>query len=97
MVMSANPNQMNRNHQLAILVGQELHAADAQRFRRISARGLLCGFVELDGVVSSYYLKSLALQLARRVSGVTDVVDMIRVAPLAVDRTVSALMRYQQP
>jgi osmotically-inducible protein OsmY len=79
MVMLAPP--VYRHQELGILVGQELRSADPLRFRRISVRGLFCGFVELDGVVSSYYLKSLALELARSVSGVTEVIDMIRVTP----------------
>ena len=67
---------------LGNLVAIELNSADPQRFSRISVRGRYCGFVELDGVVSSYYTKALALQIARRVPDVADVVDLIRVVPV---------------
>ena len=85
MVTSAHPQQQLQHNRLGIQVAHELHAADRQRFGRLSARGLLCGFVELDGVVSTYYAKSLALQIARRVPEVADIVDLIRVTP-GVDR-----------
>ena len=68
-------------------VAGELHEADARRFGRISVRGLFCGFVELDGVVTSYYAKALALQIARRVPEVNDVVDLIRIVPDSPDRS----------
>lgn len=81
MVTSAHPRQRNKHNDLGILVTQALHAADRRRFGRISVRGLFCGFVELDGVVGSFHAKSLALQIARRVPGVANVVDLIRVVP----------------
>jgi len=71
----------HQRNKLGMLVAHELHTADRARFGRISARSLYCGFVELDGVVSSYYAKSLALQIARRIPEVADVVDLIRVDP----------------
>ena len=79
MVSSAYSLHEPRNQSLAARVAAELNSADPQRFNRITARGLYCGFVELDGVVSSYYAKALALQIARRVPEVADVVDLIRV------------------
>jgi hypothetical protein len=82
MVMFAHPQQRQvRYSELGRRVSQELQAADRQRFGRISVRGLFCGFVELDGVVCSYYAKSLALQVARQIPEVSGVVDLIRVVP----------------
>jgi hypothetical protein len=46
MVTSADPQQFQHHNILGIRVAQELSEADRQRFRRISVRGLLCGFVE---------------------------------------------------
>ena len=61
MVMLTEPQPAPQTQQLARLVAQELYAADPKRFGRITVRGLYCGFIELDGVVASYYVKSLAL------------------------------------
>lgn len=91
MVASAHPQQLFKNNKLGVRVAHELYAADRQRFRHIAARGLFCGFVELDGVVWSYYAKSLALQIARRIPEVTDVVDLIRVAPSEGSRVFSRI------
>jgi hypothetical protein len=85
-VAFAHSQQIPQHLTLGPRVSEELRTADPQRFRRIAARGLLCGFVELDGVVSSYYAKALALQIARRIPEVTDVVDRIRVSPQAANR-----------
>ena len=91
MVTFADPQQFQRHNTLGIRVAQELSEADRQRFGRIAVRGLLCGFVELDGVVTSYYAKALALQIARRVPEVNDVVDLIRVAPGLPNRNFSRI------
>jgi hypothetical protein len=84
MVMLADDNQLQLGTGLGIRVSEKLAATDPQRFRRITARGLFCGFVELDGVVSSYHVKALALQVARQIPEVQDIVDMIRVVPIQV-------------
>lgn len=81
MVTQAYSQDTHQHNKLGILVAHELHTTDRSRFGRISARSLYCGFVELDGVVSSYYAKSLALQIVRRIPEVADVVDLIRVDP----------------
>ena len=82
MVMLAKPQPSHWNTNLGTRVTDELNAVDTRRFSHITARGLLCGFVELDGVVPSYYAKALALQTVRNIPGVHDVVDLIRVAPV---------------
>jgi hypothetical protein len=79
-VAFAHSQQVPQHQSLGPRVSEELNTVDSQRFHRIAARGLLCGFVELDGVVSSYYAKALALQIVRRIPEVTDVVDRIRVS-----------------
>lgn len=93
MVAAAHPQQLYKQNELAISVAHELATTDHRRLGRISVRGLYCGFVELDGVVSSYYAKSLALQIARSVREVTDVVDLIRVAPGLANRQFSFARR----
>ncbi|MEI8380646.1 MAG: BON domain-containing protein [Planctomycetota bacterium] len=95
MVASAGLQQTQRHIHLGQRVAQELRAASFQRFQRITVRGLLCGFVELDGVVSSYFAKSLALQIARQVSGVTDVIDRIRVGPVSAGSPTRILYRIE--
>ena len=75
-------SETHYNLQLGRRVSTELKSADPQRFGRISVRGLYCGFVELGGVVASNYEKSLALDLVRRLAGVAEVIDTIRVAPV---------------
>jgi hypothetical protein len=82
----SSPPQQRRQQELGRQVAAELHTVDARRFSRISVRGLLCGFVELDGVVSSFYAKSLALQIARNLPEVSGVVDLIRVVPTSGNR-----------
>jgi hypothetical protein len=74
-------SQVPQHQALGPRVSERLNTVDPQRFHRISAKGLFCGFVELDGVVSSYYAKALALQTVRLIPEVTDVVDRIRVLP----------------
>lgn len=95
MVASAGLQQTQRHIYLGQRVAQELRTASFQRFQRITVRGLLCGFVELDGVVSSYFAKSLALQLARQVPGVTDVIDRIRVGPVSAGTATRILDRIE--
>lgn len=85
-VAFAHSQQVPQHQTLGPRVSEQLNTADPQRFRRIAARGLLCGFVELDGVVSSYYAKALALQIVRRIPEVTDIVDRIRVSPDVANR-----------
>ena len=86
MILSASPKHLHRNQELGSLVERELKAIDSQRFRRVTAQVLFCGIVELDGVVSTYYAKSLVLQAVRRLPGVSDIVDMLRVDPRSEDR-----------
>lgn len=74
-------SQVPQHQALESRVSERLNTVDPQRFHRISAKGLYCGFVELDGVVSSYYAKALALMTVRLIPEVTDVVDRIRVLP----------------
>lgn len=88
MVSSAYSHDEPRANRLGVLVAHELLSVDPGRFSRLSARGLYCGFVELDGVVTSYYAKALALQIARRVPQVADIVDLIRVIPAKDQRSV---------
>ena len=95
MVVSASLQQVQRRISLGHRVAQELRTASYQRFQRITVRGLLCGFVELDGVVTSYFVKSLALQIARQVPGVTDVVDRIRVGPVSDGSSTRILYRIE--
>ncbi|MBC8113994.1 MAG: BON domain-containing protein [Candidatus Saccharimonas sp.] len=90
MILSASPKHLHRNQELGSLVERELKAVDSQRFRRVTVQVLFCGIVELDGVVTTYYAKSLALQTIRRLPGVSDVVDLLRVDPRSEDRAAFA-------
>lgn len=81
MVIATHQLNTGKQQELGALVAHELFERDRRRFGRIAVRGLYCGFVELDGIVGSYYSKALALQIARSLPEVTDVVDLIRVAP----------------
>ena len=66
------------NFETSVRVEDALLSTDRARFDRVSAVAF-CGIVELTGNVSSYYDKAQAMRIARRVSGVTTVVEALQV------------------
>jgi osmotically-inducible protein OsmY len=51
---------------------------DRSRFERVSVNAF-CGIIELCGTVRSFYDKSLAIQVAEQVPGISTVVESIAV------------------
>lgn len=77
--------QSEDNYQTGIRVEHALIRTFPDRFLHVAASAFY-GIVELTGSVASLHDKSLAIQLAERVPGVTTVVESLRVedtSPLA--------------
>lgn len=81
MVMFASPKRGLPRVDLAHQVQKSLSQSDPLRYSKVLVRGLYCSIVELDGVVPSNDARLRAVNIARRVPGVMDVIDLIRVVP----------------
>ena len=73
--------QSVRNFETGARVKSALLQFDQTRFGHVSVNAF-CGIVELSGVVSSYYDKSLAIGISERVTGVSTVVESIAIRSL---------------
>jgi|GEM_PF-4345901 hypothetical protein len=78
MVKSNGLYQSLHNFETSVRVAEALMSFDESRFERISVVAF-CGIVELSGSVSSYFDKALAMRIAKRVAGVSTVVESIRI------------------
>ncbi len=78
MVKTNELYQSLHNSETAARVEDALIDVGGSRFDRISVVAF-CGIVELSGVVSDYYDKAIAMGIARRVTGVSTVVESIQI------------------
>jgi hypothetical protein len=79
MVASNGLFQSVHNYEVGVRVEQALLSAARLRSERVSAVAF-CGIVELSGTVSSQLNKVLAIRIARQISGVTTVVESLRIS-----------------
>lgn len=70
--------QSTHNYETGARVEVALNAHHPSKFESLHATAF-CGIVELSGVVASHDDKAQAIRVARRVSGVTTVVESVRV------------------
>lgn len=77
---SSSPEEIELARRVKLFLASQ--PRPALRYLRVTARG---GSVSLQGVVTTYYERQLALQCSRRVAGVRELIDEIQVvdAPLS--------------
>jgi acyl-CoA synthetase (AMP-forming)/AMP-acid ligase II len=76
MIANSPRYQSKHNYEIGLRVENALIRAFPERFRRISVVAFY-GIVELSGTVGSPSDKSLAVQIAERIPGVTTVVESV--------------------
>ena len=92
MVTLSNLYQSEDNYQTGIRVEHALIRSFPDRFLRVAASAFY-GIIELTGSVQTLYDKSLAIEIAERVPGVTTVVESLRIA----NSTATAPHRFSVP
>ena len=77
MVKQYGVYQSLHNFEVGERVKNALLSFDESRFERVSAVAF-CGIVELSGIVSNYFDKLVALRIAKKVMGVSTVLESIQ-------------------
>ena len=90
-----NPYQSRHNFETGARVETALKLAGKTRFAHLSAVAFY-GIVELCGEVSNAFDKALAMRLAKSVSGVSTVVESIRVRSNSVVKRPALIRRRRQ-